>query len=676
MLLKSLKVVNFGTYRGCCTFELTPRTDGLFERPVVLVQGKNGVGKSTLLEAIRLVLHGSISLGSRVSRREYEEYLAARIHRPAEGGLTPDPTSIRLEFELITSGQALSYVVERSWQRNNGNGITETVSVLENGSRPIELEENQTESFLRELVPESITKLFFFDSERLDSLTKDGSASFALAASVKSLLGLNLVEQLQKDLDVYITRQTSRFGNNELQTQLQHLNERRNILQQELHATATEQSEIEEALSQCHSEIKQQEQNIAHEGGWFASKLDDLRQTRQRLLGEIEAQRRYIQELCSGLVPFAIAPEMCQAVAGQLERERDYERQITANQLLERQLARMSQALSSSEFWQQLALEVDNRTKNEAFGMLEKLMRETTPAFELAEGEVVMHVSERERQTLLDWIARALDETPRQFCMAMNALEMLQQEANQVEHELALVPPDATLSPMVESLHKLYRELAYLQNRQHELEQEARSQNYAIEQLRHELERIHTQLVEHTRSSQRVQLAAKAQLAFSEYSTKLMHEKLQKLEAALVARFNDLCRKESLLDKVEIDLANFEVILGRNGRTFERSELSAGEKQLFAIATIWALRQVSGVHLPVIIDTPLGRLDSEHRLNMVKKYFPLASHQVILLATDSEIEAELMSHLEKSISHLYQLEFAEEQGCTSAFLYTPTYEAV
>ncbi|GAI72974.1 unnamed protein product, partial [marine sediment metagenome] len=61
---------------------------------------------------------------------------------------------------------------------------------------------------------------------------------------------------------------------------------------------------------------------------------------------------------------------------------------------------------------------------------------------------------------------------------------------------------------------------------------------------------------------------------------------------------------------------------------------------------------------PVIIDTPLGRLDSLHRQNLIDNYFPFASHQVILLSTDTEVGKTYFSeHLSPYVSHCYQIEF-------------------
>jgi len=90
--------------------------------------------------------------------------------------------------------------------------------------------------------------------------------------------------------------------------------------------------------------------------------------------------------------------------------------------------------------------------------------------------------------------------------------------------------------------------------------------------------------------------------------------------------------------RIAIDTETFSLSLyDLKSKPVPKHRLSAGEKQLLAIAFLWGLAKVSGRRLPVAIDTPLGRLDSSHRNNLVERYFPAASHQVILLSTDTEI---------------------------------------
>jgi len=102
--------------------------------------------------------------------------------------------------------------------------------------------------------------------------------------------------------------------------------------------------------------------------------------------------------------------------------------------------------------------------------------------------------------------------------------------------------------------------------------------------------------------------------------------------------FRYLLHKSDLVHRIAIDTNSFSLSLyNLQGKPVPKHRLSAGEKQLLAIAFLWGLARVSGRRLPIAIDTPLGRLDSSHRQNLVERYFPSASHQVILLSTDTEI---------------------------------------
>ena len=128
-----------------------------------------------------------------------------------------------------------------------------------------------------------------------------------------------------------------------------------------------------------------------------------------------------------------------------------------------------------------------------------------------------------------------------------------------------------------------------------------------------------------------------------------------------------MVRKNNFVEDVVINPETFEVTLyDKNQIRIQKDELSSGEKQLFAISVLWALAKSSGRELPVIIDTPLGRLDSEHRINLVKHYFPKAAHQVIILSTDTEVDKGLFNELKPSVSHCYHLKYNKTETRTSA----------
>jgi DNA sulfur modification protein DndD len=95
----------------------------------------------------------------------------------------------------------------------------------------------------------------------------------------------------------------------------------------------------------------------------------------------------------------------------------------------------------------------------------------------------------------------------------------------------------------------------------------------------------------------------------------------------------------------------------RQSQPLPKAQLSAGEKQIYAISMLWALGKVSGRPLPIIVDTPLARLDREHRKLLVRHYFPVASHQVILLSTDTEVDQSSFVELRRHITREYNLEF-------------------
>lgn len=163
-----------------------------------------------------------------------------------------------------------------------------------------------------------------------------------------------------------------------------------------------------------------------------------------------------------------------------------------------------------------------------------------------------------------------------------------------------------------------------------------------------------------------VKYAAMSIEVLREFKRRLQSEKVAKLSSTVTSCFQELVEKDSLVSRVRIDPSTLDVtILDTDGCELLKSQLSAGEQQMFAISIVWALALTSGYKAPVVIDTPMARLDSSHRANFVTKYLPAASSQVIVLSTDEEVYGRYLDLIRDNVVDYYTLLYREEDQCTS-----------
>ena len=211
-------------------------------------------------------------------------------------------------------------------------------------------------------------------------------------------------------------------------------------------------------------------------------------------------------------------------------------------------------------------------------------------------------------------------------------------------------------------------ELARVQVAYENSERDYKKLEDAITQTKKELLSYTDETIERHNIQHIIDSSAKVKRTLQLFKDKLTLKKLNKLEVEVTECFRYLLHKSDLVHRVAIDTHNFTLFLYDNqGQLVPKNRISAGEKQLLAISFLWGLARVSGRRLPVAIDTPLGRLDSSHRQNLVERYFPAASHQVILLSTDTEIgklEVENLRSLE-AIQYEYLLKYDSQKNHTN-----------
>ena len=163
-----------------------------------------------------------------------------------------------------------------------------------------------------------------------------------------------------------------------------------------------------------------------------------------------------------------------------------------------------------------------------------------------------------------------------------------------------------------------------------------------------------------------IKYAAMSIEVLTEFKKRLQREKVTKLSNTATDCFRTLVEKNSLVRSIDIDPETLDVtIVDMDGNELLKSQLSAGEQQMFAVSIVWALALTSGYKAPVIIDTPMARLDSSHRTNFVTKYLPAASSQVLVLSTDEEIHGRYLDLIRDNVVDYYTLYYREEEQCTS-----------
>ena len=156
------------------------------------------------------------------------------------------------------------------------------------------------------------------------------------------------------------------------------------------------------------------------------------------------------------------------------------------------------------------------------------------------------------------------------------------------------------------------------------------------------------------------------QNVMAEFRKRILVHRSAELQNKIYECFSFMVQKDSIIQGILIDPDTLDIkLIDYNGNELLKDQLSAGEKQLFAVSIIWGLAQSSGYDMPVIIDTPLGRLDSQHRKNFVERYLPFASKQVIVLSTDEEVNGKYWDLIKPNVNAVYTLVYDEAQHGSS-----------
>lgn len=650
MILDQLVLKNFGLYAGAQSITLTPPSP---EKPVVLIGGLNGGGKTTFLDALQLCLFGPHAKISNRGTLSYQEYLSRSIHR----GSSASEAAIEVAFRYTVQGREEQYRLHRSWRRN-GKGCTENLEVRKNGVPESTLADNWA-SQVEEFFPANIAHLFLFDGEQAEAYAAQDDSSALIGAAIQNLLGLDMVDRLQKDLVVFERRKRSEDKADPRNADIAAGQEAVRDLRRRLDGLVQERAAFRtHRIDRCQRALRDIEDAYRKAGGGL---YDRRKEIERKWLDELEAVRdgeRALCDLAGGSLPLMLVQVLLESTASRDEREEESRRsRYLAEGLKTRDDATLKHLRKQA---------VDRHMIDV---LRDFLATDRAERQALGDHQTVLDISTEVRSDLHGLLRGGLADVTAEAKSLLRHQAATREAVKQAKIEQDNVPEADAIAPLATEREALIREMADLEATYSAMGEDIDRKKRELERCQQRLDRL---IEDEARAegarqdrARMLQHSIRVRATLDEFRRSVIERHVRRIEHLVLESYQQLLRKSALVTRLSIDPATLLLTLfGRDGSELSAERLSAGERQLLAIALLWGLAKASGRPLPTAIDTPLGRLDSGHRMHLVERYLPFASHQVLLLSTDEEISGEYLESLSPWIGRTYQLSYDDEAGAT------------
>lgn len=639
MIIKRLTLFNFGVYAGENIFEFK------HSEPIVLIGGMNGRGKTTFLEAILLSLYGDNSIAFKESKyRSYSQYLRAYINNSHWS----QSAYLELEF-YMDDGSDETYLIRREWDARTR--ITEErISVWQNEKKSEFLAQNWS-MFIENILPMALSSFYFFDGEKIAELAVD-STNLQMKNSIRSMLGITVLDVLKNDLNRSLRKNRKKIVDGESADALE-------LLRREKDRAIESLDEIDQRIADEGQEIQYlQEEAIKLKklyevkGGAALEEKQNLLHRRAGIKAELEQNAELILEASASELPLVLVRDLIAQI--KLEAEDEHDDLI------------MNQALLQMEEYLALFESKRDTASKESRDFIEFVRRQS----QISETEVIYEISDQGLFQLNSLVESELETSLSNVNDYLRKKKELLSSADEIDSYLSLDINEKELKTILVESSVVEKRIIALQVEVSHLQQERSSANASVITKTAEFNRVVESFLQDLElrddAERMVKYTDMAIKLVDAYSVRLQEKKTGILGACMTECYKKLANKKNLIQRIEMDPETLEMIyLDEHEKVVSKDSLSAGEKQLMVIAILWALALCSQKKLPVIIDTPLSRLDSQHRAAIVTAYFPNASNQTIILSTDTEIDHNYYNMMAEYIGDEFTLNYSEDTKSTS-----------
>lgn len=658
MIIKSITLFNYRLYEGKNVIKFVQDD----EKPIFLISGENGFGKTTFLHSLIWCLYGrqiievETEVRKDIANSGYNTFLKNNLNYNVRTkfealdqaekdlikrrGYSSDNESLReitayyvaIEFEdvIIPSLPCTSLKVVRSYDM-----ITEkeTVDILIDGKKNELTTSIGSEVFINDFIlNKDIARFFFFDSEQIVALaeTSTSTEKRRLCSAYNEVLGVRKYEDLKKNLENVRLRFRKKSSDIESREKLIGMLSKQEQLEKKSEDNRFKLSSLETELQQLRNDDEVLQLQLIREGNDATStemaRLEKLIQVTKQKDEEYKSKLRDFIDYA----PFAITGNLLKETCKQIEC--DFKLKEAKNDQLSRNLI-VSQITSDL----MLMFEHSTISSTEKSDLIIKVQDVLGKyKHDVVNEDVLLSVSEQEYEEFLAIYNNLTTTYKAEF-------EHLADDYR--KNKLVLERNSRRLSN-IQSKEKdeLIKDI---RSRKNKIEAEIIEKDKEIRQLHETIGEITQKLATTSKQvselSKKVSLddsdAKKDQIAeqltveLSTFLVSLKQEKKYSLERRIKTTLNTLMHKEDFIGRVEViiegedmDIALFTV----DGSVINKDSLSKGEQQLYATSILKSLVDESGIQFPVFIDSPLQKFDKSHAAKIITEFYPRISKQVVL----------------------------------------------
>lgn len=639
MIIKRLRLYNFGVYAGENEFSFSN------QKPIVLVGGMNGRGKTTFLEAVLLALYGSNSIAYTESKkRSYSQYLKSFINKNAGD----KECSVELEFE-INGRSKENYIIKRSWNGNEKKA-EEVISVYKDGTENEFLTQNWP-MFVENILPSALSSFFFFDGEKIAEMAVD-STNNQLKNAIRSMLGITVLDVLENDILRNIKKINKEGDGDKSSEKIQKFRDEKERAIVELEKINKEIELLAQTIVEDNDKLESLHQLYNAKGGDAVEKKQEIMQKRASLKSDLSAEKNSLYEIASNELPLVLVSDLLRNIKLQATDEHN------------------------DAIMREAVMQLDDILKD----FVVEYKGDSTAGFDF-----IQYVKERQQSIQEAPVYSLSDQALFQANkLVEGSLETAKTEAKRILAEkrkkerqigeldsyLSLDINEKELQEVYKKIKKAESKLISDQIKMSELEQKRSMANAKVLSATSDFNKYveaYLATAELRDSAERtIKYSNVALSIIDKFKIELQKRKTDILAATITDCYKKLANKKNLINKIVMEADTLAIrYVSEEEQEVTQDSLSAGEQQLMVISILWALALCSKKKLPVIIDTPLSRLDSIHRTALINTYFPNAGEQTIILSTDSEINKTYYELMKQNVGDEFTLKYDEKTKSTS-----------